>query len=1130
MFRRDQDRGSEFASDERIQHLVERDTPVLDVPDHIYGLGGAGTRMVLEIFHQDWFVVEALKGRNRPVQVHLIDTATEGEDNVEEEIQTLDERTSQLEQRYRSNNPEETVGTVSFSQYNINTNLTVRSWDDLVGERTVETILDEPRLGVDEWWLKKRHLRSPNDPSNLFQISNGVIKRRALSKALHYKCRVSDDRNYRDEFQTNNDEDRIAIFSSLGGGTGSGLCIDVAREIYTQNEAAQIHLFATLPAPEEQEVSLKNTYAALGELEYLHLSERENPFNQLFLFSLEPTEHDTEATSSADVLEFDATLPYVLTSVYNRTDADLALSETKSYAPFTMVVPQVLHYRRDEVKRAKDATEELFQAKREALNKEYLVIEEVETYIDENYDVRTLNTDVSETRREVRDYVQVRIERLVKLLDSDIIEQLNIDVERREEIFDKIYGDGFERGVDDLEQVLQRRSTDSIVDDLMQVYRKARSNGDSSIDKYTALTGQFVTDIVFHEIKRIDRLRRLLTRVVEVDEQERTDLHRRILNYLCVPTISARGRIEDLGEEVNDKQEAIVQTEERLAERREELEEAEERDRRDVQAAYEEWYEQVRDDIESYTALRDLDLRSKLNGLRRDLQTLVNNLDGDARAETQDVQERLDSIEASVRNASGTDGIEESELEQALDEWKSEITSSVEQLLRARDAWQDLEAELESGGLLPDIFGSDEIDTRAYEQKSARVGSLFSLPPAGTESAVEGTQFPRSVDLRYDIESDPLGAAVEERRTTLRQRIVGAFREQWTRLAPETETGGPDLNLGQLLMDTPSDRMESQFESEIKESFRVAVGSELPTLEADVADLEAELDRLNEEHSHLTALEDLYYEVVDERDDVSDQLDDFVQGLETGSEMLSGETRVGVSLDDSDRFRHTVGLGSQRTVMEAIDEPSLRELQSTLSADSTAPDVGVDLKDYLTRLVMGNGIDTKYCGVDTQLLTKSGVGAYPDGGAWAGFVGEVFDTSLGLGGSTLSEIVEGPLVDNFLSEESQTNHDRWTVPSSHPWEAGFVLFYQGMTVLDNLRPVVSGRRGYAKQYDDDRSPDERLTRHSLGLRHGEIVHREERVDPTTPDLFFEPDAEVQEAILEKHRREEVDTTTLGDES
>jgi hypothetical protein len=39
----------------------------------------------------------------------------------------------------------------------------------------------------------------------------------------------------------------VAIFAGLGGGTGSGVFIDVARQLYEQHQARRITLFATLP-------------------------------------------------------------------------------------------------------------------------------------------------------------------------------------------------------------------------------------------------------------------------------------------------------------------------------------------------------------------------------------------------------------------------------------------------------------------------------------------------------------------------------------------------------------------------------------------------------------------------------------------------------------------------------------------------------------------------------------------------------------------------------------------------------------------------------------------------------------------------------------------------------------------
>jgi len=88
-----------------------------------------------------------------------------------------------------------------------------------------------------------------------------------------------------------------------------------------------------------------------------------------------------------------------------------------------------------------------------------------------------------------------------------------------------------------------------------------------------------------------------------------------------------------------------------------------------------------------------------------------------------------------------------------------------------------------------------------------------------------------------------------------------------------------------------------------------------------------------------------------------------------------------------------------------------------------------------------------------------------------------------------------------------------------------------MTMLDNLRPVVTGTRGYRNQYDETKEPKDRLVRHSLGLEDGYFTWRKDVIPSGDPDLFFGKASEkddinghrdIQEAVKQMHEVVEYD--------
>ncbi|MCK4245098.1 MAG: hypothetical protein KAX20_05680, partial [Candidatus Omnitrophica bacterium] len=154
-------------------------------------------------------------------------------------------------------------------------------------------------------------------------------------------------------FPTFSSRGPIAIIVGLGGGTGSGMLIDLARYIRSlRGEEAEIWLFAVLPTTEEGEKEQLNAAIALTELEYLNLDGR--LFNYVVLTSLGPTGFKKGEEAKREVQEFDLVFPYIFTNSFYLARGDIDVSDArKPYSSFILADAHVIEYPIEELRELK---------------------------------------------------------------------------------------------------------------------------------------------------------------------------------------------------------------------------------------------------------------------------------------------------------------------------------------------------------------------------------------------------------------------------------------------------------------------------------------------------------------------------------------------------------------------------------------------------------------------------------------------------------------------------------------------------------------------------------------------------------------------------------------------------------
>lgn len=257
-----------------IEALYERNQDFIDLPDRVYGLGGAGKNLVLDLLENDWFLVELLKDTNRSnIEFHIIDTAWESATKNDKKIRKIETKLEFIRRYLKENKSIVTLPSVTIEISRLGREVDAKRMPHWMKSENIDRIKEDVGQphDPDQWWLSESALTENGDMLNVRQ---GAVRRRSLGKAFYYKADAEWDEFYDKHLNMNADDSQIAIVAGLGGGTGSGMFLDVARRIKkVGGKSVQQTLFAIPPSKKENAGEKANAFAALCELEYLSLSE-----------------------------------------------------------------------------------------------------------------------------------------------------------------------------------------------------------------------------------------------------------------------------------------------------------------------------------------------------------------------------------------------------------------------------------------------------------------------------------------------------------------------------------------------------------------------------------------------------------------------------------------------------------------------------------------------------------------------------------------------------------------------------------------------------------------------------------------------------------------------------------------
>ncbi|AXG08373.1 tubulin-like doman-containing protein [Haloplanus rubicundus] len=1115
------------------------------LPDMLIGLGNAGKQVVYEFMETEWILREAIEereGNSGPdVDAYIVDTDTDDRDSDKARVNQINKKVDAL------------AGKSDVDKDLVNTELTYINLIDSIGNRYTDKVgltaparVEEIASGLRAWWLED------DDDLLVDNYSKGVLRRRALSKALFHASDTGTD-NPLDPILTGEGDESVAyMVVGLGGGTGSGIFLDIAKKI--KEEVGRLYLLGIIPAIGEQTRRRANAHGALSELEYLaRTDEDEGPFHNTILMPFGALDN---RNSNGQKDEFDEAAANVIVSSLNFDSNDQAQLLSPShdlpkYAPFTVAVPQTIRFEIGKAETAKDKIDDFVDDKLSELETELKLYDRLDTYIDAH-----LNNDVSDPLQTAQDGGDVtnnqfnlseteatelrsRFDRLrYEILEEPIFDALNYEAhdEWKGDIDSQLgeVPDDLEGAARDERTVLEASLQAETLNQTPE-QRYQREDKDEELDRF-----------VRRELLAI-RARANLKRARSLVDDDAIDsgLDNAMQSDNTTVPAELRQSESDARERRNDlevKKEAV----EAVA--------AEMQGEGVLEREGKAWKADVQSTVEKILAIRHegdevQNLLKNLEGAIDDAIQAIDDADRTNELREQDMPDIFGFDEFDDLNEKLADvGMEEEQIE------KSDIRPSIDALREAKRIKLNAKG-MSIGQKLVSLVPLITVETEGGGEYEAELNSvddnLFNYQDDFGESFYcrftakgEFTNKADMLDGTLDEHVKAVAGALEDRLADL------SFDREWflEKVDAEWEADGePDISwpgdvdkhvddlkteLKTTDADDASDLLDALLQSEDEGGLgNTDAGVSHRILEAGifgpVDDLESQLEDAFEEANEMY---ERYHELLDI---IGEEGESYEEGQRRPNINFDTTTTNGnyvsrISASDSDR------LVNRSDMVDAelhLDEAEKLENQITNNFRDNANDVRLPLKEReikINRDVTEGTEDTIYEHVAVQAFMGRAFGERDPEEYGAEDVEETLDGLLSL-------------------RPDDNGYASATVPYGAPWDISLVTFVGGI-FLDNLAPVQNSSKGYHLAHEEQR---EKLAQ-SIRVRHthgldgldksltpdtgkGAFVYRDPLIDlddPTERSAFVDATEEERMEIFERKTESEdfESTVDLNDSS
>ncbi|WAI02487.1 tubulin-like doman-containing protein [Methanogenium organophilum] len=398
------------------------------MPDEltVVAIGGCGKKLVSHLYEHEWFFRHYLADGKR-LTLYTIDTDSNQRADDIARTERVRGTVARLQQTQTGMG-----GTVKCSHYHLPDLANVERVSSLTAQdiaRQIKTRRERPL--VDVWWMNDPDygfdyaMLKKIDKNIVDDFGGGVHRRRAISKAVFYKAITQGG----EQFPSFQGHGPVALIIGLGGGTGSGMFIDLARYIKEKRgQESKIWLFVVLPAASEGEKEQLNAAIALSEIEYLNMKD-DKLFNYIIVSSLSPTGYVDGGDRKQEVVEFDAAFPYLFINSFYLPTADISaiVDAKKDYSGFIFADSHVIEYPVETLRSLKTGFDTVIDLLAENAQHRTRIQKEVSDFLATNaslYPEEFAKADTEITHDDVNLYRR-EIERIKKVWENEITDLLN---------------------------------------------------------------------------------------------------------------------------------------------------------------------------------------------------------------------------------------------------------------------------------------------------------------------------------------------------------------------------------------------------------------------------------------------------------------------------------------------------------------------------------------------------------------------------------------------------------------------------------------------------------------------------------------------------------------------------------
>ncbi|WP_311171992.1 tubulin-like doman-containing protein [Halobellus ordinarius] len=1100
-----------------------------DLPDNIVGIGHGGKTIVGHYLSKDWIVQEGVEARrddDNPdgFDAYIIDTAVEDQKEDEARVEQFNERIRRIAEQ--SGRPPEIVNTdVTYI------NPLDHAPDDLVSraglssEATVGRIAEH--ANIEAWWLEN------NEQMLTDNYEQGVLRRRGLSKALLHASQTGggpmDDLPLQLDGST-------TIVVGLGGGTGSGMFLDLAKQITEQGDNRMVNLVATIPDIEEKDRKAANAFAALSELEYLALNEK-NPFTNIVLLPFGPARDLRDRQTFLDgAVQTIVARENPSNNFINFLDESSATDPPRGFAPFTIAVPQILRYDVGDIIETANAIEEFRAEKRAALDAELALYRELHEFVIEEWD-----GEMADGLETARGEGQVQNEQFtLSSTEANSLRNRLADLEAwvgDEETFGHVDNSALsdwrkrlDTWIDGVEDTAGDLSEKEFKKYLVNTLPERVETLDEPEDEYPGEEAEFELDHLIRDELRAIKLRSNLLRAVKIAREEEVQEALRAALEIDRDAWAGTKRLKDVISRLDGQVSEYEANLEHLSELEDEL--ATVRDH-NVEA----WRDDVTDDVEQLVAL---------DAHADEIETLFKDLEGQLGDAFRTINNASDPDEV-PQNLISFDFARLNEQLRAVDLEPVDgdaIKRTVSRTADAYDAWY----EINNGGFFSSIFGGKEEAKERYKDYQTEIDTRYvTVTPTG-----ERDNFDRDfkcefvADGIFDDTIERLGekrdhhhdAVVRRLRDSLSQfeatELVDEYRAQWVGDDFQADWPGETEDAVEELRDYLAGGLDARSAEELLDDLTEETGYPDPGLvheafqEAYLGPVEAERERIESVTEDLGARMDLYARL---REIVTDYGESFETTGPTRPEVddvATPQTKSASPYVKTTQSQDRGGLREYDDIADAgvwsgTNSDEMRKIRAHFSGFAKTIGDNSDLLDLAERRIRIDNRSGEYKDVTNPHFDGHYVGNV--------FLGRPFDTDESPSHPAFDAVKETLEDSDFYFREGANGYSQEAVGFGAPWDLSMITFIGGV-FLDNIAAIRQPSKGYKNTYERQRDQ----LKESVRIRHvhgvdgrddtlgdegeGGYVYRQSLLDFNDPDdlytLLNATEGEMIETLLDEY--------------